>query len=211
MYSQMEHFFNLDRDCYGPEWPSILTEVDRFCTRKYKDQKKKLKQHFRAVGGYEDVENAKKHPPTHISSENWNKTIDYFLEVDRRRKLMDLASKMTFDGSSSPSSSFEAQMIAEVLGERCGNDQDKSMEMPPGTYTTDNVKCIIDQFNEIVHQTNLNQQALLEAFTKGNPSATVPTIRELKPIVMPPPRQPPQQPPQHTNDSGDDESGSMGN
>ncbi|KVH94363.1 uncharacterized protein LOC112518235 [Cynara cardunculus var. scolymus] len=117
------------------------------------------------------------------------------------------------DGNSSSSSSFfsyEKYIGANLSGERHGHNLYTSTATSV-TYTADDVRFIIDQFNEIVHQNNLNQRALLEAFTKGNPSATVPTICELKPIVMPTPREPPQQPPQQTDNTGDYKSDSKDN
>jgi len=51
--------------------------------------KNKNKTHFLEHGGYGDVERAKQHLPANVNSENWNKTVDHFLDpkyVSRSQK-----------------------------------------------------------------------------------------------------------------------------
>ncbi|KAJ9542876.1 hypothetical protein OSB04_029382 [Centaurea solstitialis] len=123
-------------------------------------------------------------------------------------------------GLSSTSTVDEIEIISKVLGESHGHNtgrgrklkgvetslfasQAQSTATSPEMYTTEEVQDLVDQCNENAKKMNLNQQALYEAFMRINPEVTLPSMHELTPISLPPPRQPPQQPQQ--TDDGEDE------
>ncbi|KAD4982960.1 hypothetical protein E3N88_19631 [Mikania micrantha] len=75
------------------DWDGIRAGINEDCARRYQDRKNELKRYFDAYGGYNDVENAKNHPPDTQIQEAWEKIIDeLFLNVDFRKRYVKNAS-----------------------------------------------------------------------------------------------------------------------
>ncbi|KAJ9543054.1 hypothetical protein OSB04_022761 [Centaurea solstitialis] len=78
---RIEQYFALDRQL--PEWPMILAGIERECQDRYRERKARYKKHFLSVGGYADMEIAKKNPPSTITDETWwRKTVDFFADPE---------------------------------------------------------------------------------------------------------------------------------
>jgi len=80
----LKELFILDTNV--PEWPQILAGIERDCQDRFKDRKSRLKTHFENVGGYDNVANARRNPPRHVDLENWNKTVNLFLDSKFRKR-----------------------------------------------------------------------------------------------------------------------------
>ncbi|XP_060957637.1 uncharacterized protein LOC115699602 [Cannabis sativa] len=81
-------YFHLDRS--WPYWHEVLSSIDNECKRRYKDRKSRHKQHFKDVGGYDDVEKAKKiHQKDKMLQHGIYKLISHFLNpkhIERSKK-----------------------------------------------------------------------------------------------------------------------------
>ncbi|KAJ9555866.1 hypothetical protein OSB04_010480 [Centaurea solstitialis] len=76
---RLRRYFILDSTV--PEWPMILAGIERQCQDLYKNRKSKLKDYFEKVGGEKDVANARRNRPPHLDDEQWDNTIDLFLDA----------------------------------------------------------------------------------------------------------------------------------
>lgn len=74
----MKRFFILNPTT--PDWPNILAGIERQCQDLYRDRKSRLKQYFKKVGGYKDIANARRNPPSHFDLKKWNETVDFFCD-----------------------------------------------------------------------------------------------------------------------------------
>ncbi|KAL8224341.1 hypothetical protein R6Q57_019816 [Mikania cordata] len=77
------HYFDLQSWLGTPDWDGIRAGINEDCARRYQDRKNELKRHFDNYGGYDNVENAKNHPPDTQTQEAWEKIInELFLNAD---------------------------------------------------------------------------------------------------------------------------------
>lgn len=53
--------------------------LDRYCARRYADNKWKLHDYFKKQGGRNNVARARRNPPSRLTLETWNQLIDVFL------------------------------------------------------------------------------------------------------------------------------------
>ncbi|KAL8232344.1 hypothetical protein R6Q57_002122 [Mikania cordata] len=58
-----------------PDWDGIRAGINEDCARRNRDRKNELKRHFDNYGGYDNVENAKNHPPDTQTQEAWEKLL----------------------------------------------------------------------------------------------------------------------------------------
>ncbi|KAJ9547179.1 LOW QUALITY PROTEIN: hypothetical protein OSB04_019722 [Centaurea solstitialis] len=86
MIPWMQQYFDLTPHRTGPHWDQISKGIERLCRDRYKDRKAKQKKHFMDNGGYDDVENARKHPPASVKRDFWDETIDHFLDPKYRNR-----------------------------------------------------------------------------------------------------------------------------
>ncbi|KAF4376596.1 hypothetical protein F8388_025467 [Cannabis sativa] len=133
---KLDEYFHLDRS--WPYWHEVLSSIDNECKTRYKDRKSRHKQHFKDVGGYDDVEKAKKNPPEGLDAATWDKLISHFLDpkhIERSKKNAANRAKHLYpslQGSSSYASHRYKRMNQETK------------ELPS----------IIDTWHDMHHRTN---------------------------------------------------------
>ncbi|KAL8199685.1 hypothetical protein R6Q57_013253 [Mikania cordata] len=76
IYRTLHHYFDLQSWLGMPEWDGIRAGINEDCARRYRDRKNELEMNFDNSGGYDNVENAKNHPPETETQEAWEKIID---------------------------------------------------------------------------------------------------------------------------------------
>lgn len=91
----MQNYFDLSRFENTPDWNGIVLGIEHDCATSYKRRKGKLKKHFDEVGGYEDVERARRHPPRRMAPKAWEKVIDklFITEKYKRRSEQNTENK----------------------------------------------------------------------------------------------------------------------
>ncbi|KAL8239752.1 hypothetical protein R6Q59_016319 [Mikania micrantha] len=93
IYRTLHHYFDLQSWLGTPDWDGIRAGINEDCARRYRDRKNELKRHFDNYGGYDNVENAKNHPPDTQTQEAWEKIIDeLFLNADFMKRSVKNAS-----------------------------------------------------------------------------------------------------------------------
>ncbi|KAL8245511.1 hypothetical protein R6Q59_011769 [Mikania micrantha] len=93
IYRTLHHYFDLQSWLGTPNWDGIRAGINEDCARRYRDRKNELKRHFDNYGGYDNVENAKNHPPDTQTQESWEKIIDeLFLNADFMKRSVKNAS-----------------------------------------------------------------------------------------------------------------------
>ncbi|MFS7937664.1 hypothetical protein Hanom_Chr05g00430291 [Helianthus anomalus] len=58
------HYFDIKSFQNTEHWDAIKEGIQVECASRFKDRKAGMKKHFDKHGGYKDVEEEKKHPPT---------------------------------------------------------------------------------------------------------------------------------------------------
>ncbi|KAL8241559.1 hypothetical protein R6Q59_014913 [Mikania micrantha] len=93
LYQIFSRFWKTYRDDISSAQDGIRAWINEDCARRYRDRKNELKRHFNNYGGYDNVENAKNHPPDTQTQEAWEKIIDeLFLNADFMKQSVKNAS-----------------------------------------------------------------------------------------------------------------------
>ena len=89
MFFLLQTYFDLNRYRGTDLWEPLRAGIQADMQRAYRDRKHDMKNHFDRVGGYHDVERARRCPPTDWSAEAWNKMIDLLFLTDEYRRTSD--------------------------------------------------------------------------------------------------------------------------
>ena len=54
--------------------------------KRYRDAKAKAKEHFRNIGGYDNLEHVRNNPTDGMGHDNWGKTVDYFCTQEHKNR-----------------------------------------------------------------------------------------------------------------------------
>ncbi|KAJ9538029.1 hypothetical protein OSB04_030762 [Centaurea solstitialis] len=109
MIPWMQQYFDLTPHRTGPHWDQISKGIERLCRDRYKDRKAKQKKHFMDNGGYDDVENARKHPPVSVKKDKNPTTQELPGWIDNWRKMHTRSGEWVNDDARS----CHDQMVAE--------------------------------------------------------------------------------------------------
>ncbi|KAL8224307.1 hypothetical protein R6Q57_019782 [Mikania cordata] len=115
-------YFDLQSLRNTDQWEGIRLGIYAGCQRLYKDRKQEFKKHFDKVGGYEDVEKAKRKPPNEMDQQAWEQLIDQFFFSSDFKKRDDARKFKRFTHDSGDSSSVnQIECMECVLGQRRGH------------------------------------------------------------------------------------------
>ncbi|KAJ9552531.1 hypothetical protein OSB04_016576 [Centaurea solstitialis] len=133
-----------------------------FIRDRYKDRKAKQKKHFMDNGGYNDVENARKHPPASVKKDVWDETIDRFLDPKYRNRAEKNAKNKakarfpSLHGSSSYVSSRYKQKNPTTQELPGWIDNWRKMHTRSGEWVNDDARSCHDQM--VAEKESLTQQ-----------------------------------------------------